>query len=227
MKSAHRRVALREIFASGVEEFLRTQRVPLFVHKAAHAIRRCRTAALGGHVKACPSGHVEKVFYNSCGHRSCPRCAYLKMEEWLVRKRDQLLPCRHFHFTFTLPSELYIIWQCNYEAVASLFFKCVRETLLELLAKPDLLGATPGLLLNLHTWNRALGYCPHIHALISAGGLAPNGVWKNPRRRHLLSTDVLSLIYKAKFRDGLLRLLKNGKLRLPVDMNEREFHYRL
>jgi hypothetical protein len=82
------------------------------------------------------------------------------------------------------------------------------------------LGATPGILLNVHTWNRALGYCPHIHALVSGGGLAADGTWKRPRRKHLLPTDVLSIVYKAKFRDGLLRLLNAGKLRLPADMNQ-------
>ena len=110
-------------------EFLASRRLPLFVHKAARAILHCRTAVLGGHVLACPDGHGEKYVYHSCGHRSCPRCAWAKTEQWLAKKRDQLLGCDHLHLTFTLPSELFYLWRYNYEALANLFFLSVKETL--------------------------------------------------------------------------------------------------
>ena len=96
-------MSLQEIFAARLSEFLRSHRLPLFRHKAAKAILYCRTAVLGGHVMACPEGHFEKAFYNSCGHRACPKCAYLKIQKWLEAKRALLLGCDHFHLTFTLP----------------------------------------------------------------------------------------------------------------------------
>ncbi len=203
--------------------FLETHRLPLFVHKAARAILHCRTAVLGGHVMACPDGHgEEKFFYHSCGHRACPKCAFAKIEQWLAKKRDQMLGCDHFHLTFTLPSELYYLWRYNYETLANLFFLSVKETLFQVLADPKHMGALPGLHMALHTWNRAVLYCPHLHVLITGGGLAADGTWKSARRRDLISTDVLRQIFKAKFRDGFRKLLRRGKLQLPPDMNEND-----
>jgi len=218
---------LQDIFERGLESYLRTRRLPLHVHKAGHAIRRCRTAALGGHVKACPKGHVEKVFYNSCGHRSCPQCAYLKTEEWLERKAGQLLGCDHYHFTLTLPSQLYRMWRYDYPSFAALGFEAERDTFFTLLADPKFLGATPGLHVTLHTWNRALGFCPHYHVLVSGGGLGEDGTWKRARRKSLLPTEVIALVFKAKFRDGLRKLLRQGKVTLPPDMNESDADWQL
>ena len=218
---------LREILATALDAFLATHRLPLFVHRALQAMRICRTAALGGHIKACPRGHVEKVFYNSCGHRACPQCAFLKIEQWLETKRRQLLGCDHFHFTFTLPSELYVLWHYNYKAMADLLFRCAWETLSQLLADPKWMGATPGALMALHTWSRTLAFNPHVHVLLTGGGLAEDGTWKSGRRRHLLSLDVVRLIFKAKYRDGLRRLLRRGELSLPPDMNELDAEWQI
>ncbi len=220
------RLTLQDIFVSGVAAFLRTRRLPLFVHKAAKAILHCRTAVLGGHVMACPEGHVEKVFYNSCGHRACPKCAFLKTEQWLQSKRDKLLACDHIHFTFMLPPELYPFWPYNYKALADLLFRSVRETLFELLGDPRHLGALPGFYMALHTWSRALGLYPHLHVLVTVGGLAPDGTWKKPRRQSLLSTDDPKRVFKEKFCRGFKKLLDGGKLQMPADINDNDAEIR-
>lgn len=207
-------------------EFLETHRLPRFLLKVAKAIFHCRTAVLGGHVKACPEGHVEKVFYNSCGHRACPKCAFLKTEQWLESKREKLLACDHIHFTFMLAAELYPFWPFNYRVLADLLFRSVRETLFELLGDPEHLGALPGFYMALHTWNRALGVCPHLHVLITVGGLAPDGTWKEPRRLRLLSTDDPKRVFKKKLCDGFKKLLDRGQLQLPADINENEAEIR-
>ncbi len=187
---------LQHIFERGLADYLRTHRLPLLVHKAGHAIRRCRTAALGGHVKACPLGHVEKVFYNSCGHRCCPRCAYLKTEEWLERKAGQLLGCDHFHITFTLPSQLHRLFRYDYRSLAALGFQAVRDTLFELLGDPKYMGALPGLHVTLHTWNRALLFFPHFHVLVTGGGLGAD----DRRKRYPDARNVLT--YFARYARG-------------------------
>lgn len=225
--SETRPLTLQDIFRAGLDDFLKAHRVPLAVHKAARAILHCRTAALGGHVKVCPAGHVEKVFYNSCGHRTCPKCAYLKIDQWLEKKRSMLLACDHVHLTFTLPSELYVVYRYNRRLLTDLFFRSAKEALFSLLADPKHLGAVPGLMLHLHTWNRALGFFPHLHGLATVGGLAADGTWKRPRRKHLLATDVLGAVFKRTFRDGFRRLLRLERIRLPPDLTPNDADWRL
>jgi hypothetical protein len=207
---------LQDIFERGLVGYLRRHKLPLFLHKAAQAIRRCRTAALGGHVLYCPKcADVEKVFYNSCGHRACPQCAYLRIEQWLERKAEQLLACDHYHVTFTIPQQLHRLWRYDYRAMTALGFQAVRDTLF------DLAAALPGLHVTFHSWNRALLFFPHFHALLTGGGLGADGTWK-PCRKSLAATEVMAIVFKAKLRDGFRKLLREGKLVLPPDTNEQD-----
>src|SRR6202008_177228 len=109
---------------------------------AARAIMTCRTAALGGHVRRCPQGHVTEIWYNSCRHRACPRCCTQRISQWLDGWQQQVLPTAHFHVIFTVPSELHELWQWNRAALTEVLFGSVRETLLTLLGDPQWLGAT-------------------------------------------------------------------------------------
>src|SRR6516225_6914235 len=105
---------------------------------------QCRTAVLGGHVQACPDGHMARVWYNSCRHRSCPQCAYLQTERWLAVQQARLLACDHYHVIFTLPHDLNPLWLANVPVMTTLLFQAVRDTLGTLLADPTYLGAQPG-----------------------------------------------------------------------------------
>src|SRR5918912_1906661 len=119
---------------------------PAHVCRAARAIMQCRTAALGGHVQACPDGHMARIWYNSCRHRSCPQCAYLQSERWLALQQARLLACDHYHVICTLPHDLNPLWLANVPVMTTLWFQAVRDTLCTLLTAPKSLGAQPGII---------------------------------------------------------------------------------
>ncbi len=193
------------------------------MHQAAWCVAHCRTAALGGHVNACPDGHYSSIAYNSCGHRSCPQCGWLDTQRWLERQRKKLLPCPHHHLVFTLPSELIPIWRFNRSEYASLLFHAVQETLKQLLDDPKYLGARPGLVCGLHTWNQLLQPHIHLHCLITAGGLDAEGNWGTPKRDCLLPRKVLMLKFRGKFMALLRQAVDDGKIRLPPGMADAEW----
>jgi hypothetical protein len=173
------KLTLQTILQQGYEAYVQSHVLPGSVRLAVHAILACRTALLGGHVQACPQGHVERIWYNSCKYRICPQCAWLQSERWLVHQKARLLACDHYHVIFTIPSELQDLWLANVAAMTKLLFASVHDTLRELLGDPNYLGATPGILATLHTWTQTLRLHPHIHALVTGGGLtaATNG-WR-------------------------------------------------
>jgi len=213
---------LRDVFAAGLEGYLRTRWLPFHLLKAAYAIAQCRTAALGGHVKRCQHGHVQQVWYNSCRHRACPLCAWTKIDQWLNRIRDRLLPTDHYHLTCTLPAELRVFWQLNPKRIGDLLFKTVRETLFELLEMPKYLGAKPGLLMSLHSWSRSLATHVHVHCLITGGGVTPEGRWKPCTNGFLVPTQRVASRLRRRFTQTLERLLDQGRLKLPPDLSRFE-----
>jgi hypothetical protein len=174
---------------------------------------------MGGHTEVCPEGHVEQVWYNSCRHRSCPQCSYREIDRWLESKREQLLPCDHYHVVFTLPGELRELWRWNQLDMAKLLFQTVRETLMTLLEDPRHLGARPGILATLHTWGRTLVLHPHIHCLVTGGGLTPEGTWKPVRDGFLLPLRVVRVVYRGMLLSKLEGLLRQGRLHLPPKTN--------
>ena len=168
-------VTLQTIFQDAFPTYEQMHPLPTYVRRAVRAIMQCRTAALGGHVQACPDGHMSRVWYNSCRHRACPQCAYLQTERWLALQRARLLACDHYHVIFTLPHELNPLWLANVPVMTTLLFQAVRDTLGTLLADPKYLGAQPGILAALHTWSQTLVLHPHLHCLVTGGGLTPAG----------------------------------------------------
>ncbi len=122
-------VTLQAIFQDAFPAYEQRHALPAHVRRAAHALMQCRTAALGGHIQACPDGHVARVWYNSCRHRSCPQCAYLQTERWLTLQQARLLACDHSHVIFTLPHDLNSLWLANVPVMTTLLFQAVRDTL--------------------------------------------------------------------------------------------------
>jgi len=214
---------LRGIFQEHFETYAATRRLPLYVHRAAYWISRCRTAELGGHVRRCPAGHVERAFYNSCHQRGCPQCQAMATEAWLERQRARLLACAHHHLIFTIAHELNPLWRWNRAAMAKLLFGAVREALFELLGDPKYLGATPAFLSALHTWGRSLSLHPHVHVLIADGGRDDNGAWVRPRRSHFLPARVLMMLFRGKFLAALREGIERARLRLPPDLSRARF----
>lgn len=186
--------------------------------RAGHALAACRTAALGGHIQRCPNGHLERVWYNSCRHRSCPQCNALARERWLELVRARLIDCAHHHLVFTIAHELNALWMLNTAAMMRVLFAAARDALRELLADPRYLGAEAAMVLALHTWGRALSLHPHIHALVTDGGLDAAG-WVRPRRSHFLPARVLMALFRGKFLAAVRALGQSGTLRLPEAMS--------
>jgi hypothetical protein len=217
------RTSIRSVLQTGLAAYLRSHRLPLYLHRAAQALRRCRTAALGGHIAACSEGHITGIWYNSCRHRSCPRCAHSRNEAWLEKKRELLLPTLHYQAVFTLPGAFRVLWLYNRREMADLLFRCVHETLTKLLADPQWLGARPGMILTLQTWSTTLSLHPHIHCLITGGGLTRDGTWKPLPRNILLPSPMVRKMFRGKFLDGLDKLYLAGKLRLPPDWTRARF----
>jgi len=211
------------IFREHFEAYARRHRLPAYVHRAAYWIARCRTAELGGHVRRCPAGHVERAFYNSCHQRVCPQCQGLATERWLERQRARLLSCPHHHLIFTIPHELNALWCWNRASMAKLLFATVRETLMELLHDPRHLGAQPAFLAALHTWGRSLALHPHVHVLAADGGLDAEGRWIAPRRSHFLPARVLMVLFRGKFLGALRQAIERARLRLPPDSSRERF----
>jgi hypothetical protein len=207
---------LQTVFREHFPDYAATHKLPAHQHRAAQLIGACRSAALGAHVQGCPEGHVIEVQYNSCRHRLCAQCAGLARERWLEAERARLLPLAHHHVIFTIPHEFNPLWRYNRAAFANLLFASVSATLKELLADPRYLGAEPGLLLALHTWGRSLFLHPHIHALVSDGGLAA-ATWATPRRSHFLPARVVMALFRGKLLAGLRALLEAGTLALPPE----------
>ncbi len=183
--------------------------------KALGSIERCRTAKLGGHTQYCEQGHLQGVWYNSCKHRFCPQCNQIRKSQWVDNLERILLNCSHHHIVFTIPSELNELWRYNRELMSDVLFKCVKLTLKEFAKDERYLGAMPGYLMALHTWGRSLNLHPHIHAVVSHGGLNEKGQWKEPKKKHLFPQKPVMLVFRGKMLGMLKKLVSNGDLKRP------------
>jgi hypothetical protein len=174
-------------------------------NKAMRDIEQCRTPALGGHVEVCDHCHQSRYSYHSCRNRHCPKCQGERTRRWLESQRARLLPVPYYLLTFTLPAELRSTAYAHPRLVYSILFNAAADSVLKLAADPKFLGATPGITGVLHTWTRAMLYHPHVHFLLTAGGLSPDGQsWVSPKNpRFLLPGYALSKIFRAKVRDAL------------------------
>jgi hypothetical protein len=208
-------VTVQQILQEGYTAVERSHPLPAYVRKAVWALLVCRTAVLGGHIQACPEGHVERVWYNSCRHRLCPQCAWLQVERWLARQKARLLACDHDHVIFTLPAELRGLWLANVTAMTTLLFAAVRETLAELLRDEQYLGAQTGIIAALHTWSQTLVWHPHLHCLVTGGGLTDAGHWRPVRHGFLLPVRVVMAVFRGKRLAALRQGLAQGQLQLP------------
>lgn len=180
------------------------------------AIESCRTADLGGHVDECGHCGTKLISYNSCRNRHCPKCQFLKKEQWIEAREKDLLPIPYFHVVFTIPDDLNPLILRNQEVLYNLLFKAVSETLTELSADPKRLGAEIGFIAVLHTWGQNLMDHPHIHAIVTGGGLSPGGrTWKSCRKNFFVHVKALSSLFRGKFLAYLKMLRAQDKLIYP------------
>ena len=196
--------------------------------KALRDLALCRTAALGGHVERCLDCGHERVSYNSCRNRHCPKCQALSRARWLEREAAYLLPVEYHHVVFTLPAELAELALANAAGLYNLLMQSAAEALREVAVNPKRLGAQVGTLMVLHTWGQNLHHHPHVHCVVTGGGLSCNARgeldatprWVSCRAGFFLPVRVLSRVYRRKFLAGLHVLYAAGKLTLPSHLTE-------
>jgi len=188
--------------------------------KVLRAIRRCRTAALGGHLDECTRcGHRAAISYNSCRNRHCPKCQTSTRERWIAARQRELLPTRYVHVVFTLPHRLAPLALQNKKVLYDLLFRASAETLLEVARDPRHLGAEIGFFSVLHTWSQKLGLHPHVHCVIPAGGLSlDHAHWIPSRERFFLPIHVLRRVFRGKFVAGLRQAFQVGQLNFHGDL---------
>jgi len=173
----------------------------------------CRTAALGGHIDACDQCGFQQVSYNSCRDRHCPKCQAAKRAQWVEQRLARLLPVPYFHVVFTLPEQLKPLALRNPRRVYELLFRSASVTLLQLAADPKRLGAQIGLTAVLHTWGQNLLFHPHLHCVVTGGGLTADGNhWVAARGSYLLPVKVMARLFRGKFLHGLQQLYEQNKL---------------
>jgi Putative transposase/Transposase zinc-binding domain len=207
---------MAEIFRQHGPAYRQSHRLSRDALRVMRAIEVCRTAALGGHKDQCDHcGHVE-ISYNSCRNRHCPKCQTLRKERWIEARSEDLLPIPYFHVVFTLPSELNPLISMNRKILYDLLFRSVSETLTKLANDPKHLGAEIGSIGILHTWGQNLMDHPHIHCIVTGGGLSSNrGRWVSSRKGFFIPVRVLSALFKGKFLDLLKKCFQSDKLVFP------------
>jgi hypothetical protein len=177
------------------------------------AIEVCRTAALGGHLERCDQCGYERNAFNSCRDRHCPKCQCLARAQWVEERQAELLEVPYFHVVFTVPEEIAAIAYQNKEAVYGILFQATAETLKTIAADPEHLGAEIGFFAVLHTWGQNLQFHPHLHCVVSGGGLSPDGQrWISCRPNFFLSVHVLSRLFRRLFLEALQHAFDSGKL---------------
>ena len=177
----------------------------------------CHTIRLGMHVYGCNHCHHQHYQYHSCGNRHCPNCGGLKREQWLQDRYSELLPTTYFHLVFTLPAELRSLAMGNRKAIFNLLFEASTYTLRTLGNDEKYLGGTPGIISILHTNGQDLNFHPHVHSIVTGGGLDKHGKWQNEKRKNgsfLFPRRGMEKIFKGYFLDKLLQLKTTGKLHI-------------
>jgi len=175
----------------------------------------CRTAVLGGHLDVCDACHDARPAYNSCRNRHCPKCQCLRQAMWVAKRMGRVLPVHHFHVVFTVPDELKPLALRNRARFFEILIAAASRTLLQLGADPDRVGALLGITVVLHSWTRALDFHPHVHCIVTGGGLSPDGtrwIFAKGDGRFLFPVDVISALFRGKLLAALTRARVRGQL---------------
>ncbi|HEU0143456.1 MAG TPA: transposase zinc-binding domain-containing protein [Nitrososphaera sp.] len=184
-------------------------------HAVLSRIEQCRTAALGYHAYRCHDsdcGAMQYV-YHSCRNRHCPACGNNKTEQWIEARMKELLPVKYYHVVFTIPHQLNSLVLGNRKAMFNLLFDAASYTLLKFAGNEKYLGAQPGIIAVLHTWGQQLSFHPHIHSIVSGGGIDDNKHWKDAgkaKHKFLFPTKAVQLVYRAYFLKQLQQHIDKG-----------------
>jgi hypothetical protein len=197
------------------ERFLATHRpwVTGQHRRVLRAIAQCRTAALGGHRDRCDQCAQPVLSYNSCRDRHCPKCLTAARNAWVAAREQELLPVGYVHIVFTMPAPLARLALVNKRVVYDLLFQAAADTLRQVASNPKRLGGDIGGLMVLHTWGQRLQHHPHVHCVVPAGGLSPDGTrWIHARPRFFLPIPVLRQVFRGKLVAALREAFRQGRL---------------
>ena len=183
--------------------------------KAIYDIQQCRTEAMGGHVYHCQDCGKMVYVYHACRNRHCPACHGDQIKKWLDLRTDELLPCDYFHVTVTVPDSLRAVFRSNQKLMYSLLMKTASESLIQLADDPKHMGGRVGILAVLHTWTNNLMYHPHVHMLVTGGGVDNDGQWMACKNKYLVPVKALSKLIRGKFASRLKK--KHSDLYNSVD----------
>jgi len=209
-------VEVADIFCKHGQAYRVSNKMPLNHIRTMRAIERCRTAELGGHVDECDCCGRIRISYNSCRNRHCPKCQFLKKEKWLEERKEDLLPVPYFHVVFTIPAILKPIALRNKRILYNILFRSVSEILFELAGDPKHLGGKIGFISILHTWGQNLMDHPHIHCIVTGGGLSCDATrWLSFRKRFFIPVKVLSRLFRGKLLFYLKKSWEKGDLKFP------------
>ncbi len=188
--------------------------------KAMKAIITCRTSAMGGHAARCNHCGFEKQAYNSCRNKHCPKCQFIKQEQWVDKLKGRLLPIRHFHLVFTIPQRLNTIFYANQRYCYNALFSAAWQAVSKATANPRFLGAQTGAVALLHTWTQTLMYHPHIHMIVPAGGISEDHIeWVNSGSKFFVPVKVIGKIFRGILCSCIEKGIKDGSINLPEGLD--------
>lgn len=196
--------SIQDIFLMYGEEYIKTHKLSKEQWKVYNAIINCKTKKLGMHTITCEHCGESIIGFNSCRNRHCPMCQSYARERWIEKESSNLLDCPYFHIVTTIPCELNNLILYNKKLIYNILFKATSESILELAKDPKWLGAKVGITSILHTWGSTMEFHPHIHSIVTGGGLN-NSKWIQTDNNYLFKVQVLSSLFKGKF----LGMLKN------------------
>ena len=223
MEQTDNALTVADVFRAGFQEYTaKRDIVPALHRKIASAIMDCRTEKLGGLIYTCEDCSQHLVLLHSCRNRHCPKCQAMARAAWVTKRENELPQTNYFHVVFTIPPLLKSYAYRNKEIFYSLMFKAVSSSLLELGADPKYLGGILGIITILHTWTQVLTYHPHIHCIIPAGALSPDGVeWIRCKEQFLFPIDVLKKLYRGKMMAYFREAVKRGDIATGIQ-NEKD-----
>ena len=190
---------IQEILNNGLDRYEKEHKIVMYKKKVINAIKNCKTANIGAHKYICDEWGYEEITYNSCRNRHCPNCQTGKKLKWIEARKEEVLNIKYYHIVFTIPSELYTI--AIQEKIYKILFRSSSETLQELARDEKYLGAEIGFFSILHTWGQNLMYHPHVHLVVTGGGLTEVNTWKEKEEEFFIPVQVMSRVFRGKFLD--------------------------
>ncbi len=215
-ENSRKSLELAQILERHADQYCDRYNPCLQQRKAITAITSCRTSAMGGHASLCNHCGYQAQAYNSCRNKHCPKCQFIKQEKWVDKLKERLLPVKHFHFVFTIPDTLHMLFYINQAKCYSILFAAAWMAIRKASSNPRFAGTQTGGVALLHTWTQTLNYHPHIHMLVPAGGISEDQIeWVESRKNFFVPIKVVALIFRGCLCNLLEKGINAGEITIP------------